>query len=327
MESDLDSLTLTEIIQLQTQLSQALQRRFERPLALAFTDVAGSTQYFARYGDEIGRGLVQRHLDLVAKVLPGAQGRIVDTAGDGAFICFPTADLALQAMVELQESISRENFHFSREQQLQVRCGIHFGPVLTDGVLVSGDAVNLCSRVMSTANGGEIRLTRAVFQELPPTDRLRCELKEVEMKGIDRPVQVFSLDWRDASKFPSSVRILETGMEFQLPDQDLINFGRMRDVRGIPVNDIVLSLDDPQRSGQISRWHFLLRRRPDGFVLCALSSRSTEVDGVAVSQGQEVPLRTGMKVRLSGILTLEFNSKTLAGDSLSPDAIRTRVGY
>src|SRR4249920_1083150 len=122
MDFDAESLTLTELIQLQTHLSQILQRRFERQLALAFTDVAGSTEHFARYGNEAGRALIQRYLDLLDKVLPGAQGRIVDTAGDGAFTCFPGAGLACQAMVDLQQAINEENFRFSREQQLVVRC-------------------------------------------------------------------------------------------------------------------------------------------------------------------------------------------------------------
>src|SRR6476619_1403672 len=115
MNLDVESLTLTEIIQLQTRLSQALQFRFRRDLALAFTDVAGSTQYFARYGNEAGRRLTQRHLDLLHKVLPETGGRIVDTAGDGAFTCFPKADLARQAMVGLQDSIMSENMHFGRD--------------------------------------------------------------------------------------------------------------------------------------------------------------------------------------------------------------------
>jgi class 3 adenylate cyclase len=309
MDFDAESLTLTEIIHLQTQLSQILQRRFERHVILAFTDVAGSTEYFARYGDAAGRTLIQRHLDLLNSVLSGTQGRIVDTAGDGAFTCFPNATRARQAMVELQQSICRENFHFNREHQLMVRCGMHYGPVLTDGVMVSGDAVNLCARVMNTAKGGEIRLTRDLFHELSSSDRLRCrDMQSVEMKGIGRSVEVLILDWRDTAQFPSVVCLLETGKEFRLPDQDVISFGRLREVQGIPANDIVLDLGDEHRSLQISRWHFELRRRPEGFLLRPLSDQVTEVDGAVVTKGRDVPLRPGTKVRLARFLTLEFKS-------------------
>jgi class 3 adenylate cyclase len=308
---DTDSLTLTQIIQLQTELSQALQRRFERRLALGFTDVAGSTEYFARYGDEAGRRLVQRHLDLVSRMVPLAGGRIVDTAGDGAFTCFPNVESARQAMVGLQQSIMKENLHFKREEQLVVRCGIHYGPVLTDGVVVSGDAVNVCARVMASATGGEIRVTRAVFNELSPNNRIPCrDRKMVEMKGISQPVEVLMLDWRDTSQFPASVRVSETGEEFQLPDQDLISFGRLREINGIPANDIVLELPDQRQTLQISRWQFELRRSPEGFRLRPLSDQLTEVEGEAVAKGSEVLLRPGMTVRLAGLMTLEFKARS-----------------
>ena len=89
MSTDLDALTFTEMIQLQTQLGEAVKRRFEKQLCLVFTDVVGSTAYFARFGDAAGRGLQQRHFDLLRHALPAGGGRIVDTAGDGAFAVFP----------------------------------------------------------------------------------------------------------------------------------------------------------------------------------------------------------------------------------------------
>ncbi|MFO0574509.1 MAG: adenylate/guanylate cyclase domain-containing protein [Polyangia bacterium] len=320
MKIDTESLTLTEIIQLQTLLSQTLQRRFEQKLALAFTDVAGSTQYFARYGDEAGRRMVQRHIDLLNKILPGVQGRIVDTAGDGAFTCFPAADAARYAMVELQKEIMHENLLYSREQQLVVRCGIHYGPVLTDGKIVTGDAVNLCARVASSASGGEILVTRAAFHELAPVFRLRCrDVHTLDLKGIGRPVEVLTVDWLDASAFPAKVVLLETHQEFALPDQDLISFGRLRELKGLPANDIALELPDPQQAMKISRWQFELRRRPDGFVLRPVSEQVTEVDGVVVAKGQEVPLRAGMKVRVARLLTLEFKAPVTTAASGSPE--------
>jgi class 3 adenylate cyclase len=86
---DLERMTLTEIIQLQNELSKTLQRRFGRDVALVFTDVVDSTPYFQRFGDEAGRRLLQRHLDLLREVVAAHGGRIVDTAGDGAFSACP----------------------------------------------------------------------------------------------------------------------------------------------------------------------------------------------------------------------------------------------
>jgi hypothetical protein len=70
---NLDSLTLTEIIRLQNQLSAVLARRFERPYALAFSDIVESMAYFARYGDEAGGRLQQQHFDLLTDAMSGTR--------------------------------------------------------------------------------------------------------------------------------------------------------------------------------------------------------------------------------------------------------------
>jgi class 3 adenylate cyclase len=307
---DFDSLSMTEIIRLQDQLSQTLKRRFERRLALAFSDIVDSTRYFARFGNETGRGLQQRHFDLLARITSAHQGRIVDTAGDGGFMCFPAVTNAARALVELQKAISTDNANRQREHQLQVRIGIHFGPVLTDGVQVTGDPVNVCARVASSGAAGEIRLSGEAFRELDDVMlRVRCRpAPTVELKGVGRQVELLVLGWRDQQRFPPTVKVLETCQEITLPDQDVIAFGRLAHHEGVPANDVVLVHPDPNVTAQVSRWHFELRRHPDGFVLRQVSDQLTEVDGLKVPKGAEVPIRVGSTVQLAKALTLRFES-------------------
>lgn len=302
-------LTLTEIIRLQNLLSQELSRRFEVSAALAFADIVGSTAYFARFGDEAGRQLQQLHIDLLQECLPAHGGRIVDTAGDGAFCCFPTPTQAADALVMLLNRVSDRNAHRAREQQLTLRVGIHWGRVLSDGVLVTGDAVNLAARIAATADPGQIRLSREAFQEFDAVRRLMCRpVGAVELKGAPKPLDLMSLEWRDRSRFPSEIFVRETHQVLQLPQHDIVSFGRLEMIEGMPANDIVLSLPDPAATRRISRWHFELRRRSDGYVLRPVSAQFTSVDGQPVEAGQEVPIRPGSVVGLSDVMTLVFSS-------------------
>lgn len=322
---DFGTLSMAEIIRLQNELQQELTRRFQRHAALAFSDMVGSTQYFARFGDAAGRQLQQLHVDLVGECLSRHQGRLVDTAGDGAFVTFPAADAAIGALVELQTAVSRANAARSRDHQLRLRMGAHWGPVLTDGVAVSGDAVNLCARVAGCAEPGEIRLTREMFQESSAAHRLKCRsLGAAELKGVARQLELFVLDWRDRELFPTHIRIEETADERRLPDQDIISFGRLREHEGAAANDVVLTLEDPQRALQISRWHFELRRFPDGFRLRPLSDRQTEVDGAPVPKNGEVAVKAGSKVRVARVLTLTLLSPTSGMPGAS--SLVTRIG-
>ena len=68
---------------------------------------------------------------------------------------------------------------------------------------------------------------------------------------------------------------------------------------------------------RISRWHFELRKLPDGYYLRPVSEQTTEVDGVAVARGGQVQIRPGSKVRLGGVMTLAFFSEQGASVSLA----------
>lgn len=312
---ELDQLTLTELIQLQTRLGETLRRRFEKQLCLAFSDIAGSTEYFARHGDAAGKGLQQRHLDLLAQALRQHGGRLVDTAGDGAFVVFPSVDAGAAAFIGLQRALSTQNEGYPREHQLLLRVGVHFGPALTDGALVSGDAVNFAARVCGAAAPGEVRLSRAAFRELGKDLRLRCRgLPPVALKGIADLQELVALDCFDRSLLPAKVRVLETGEEFALPAQDTIAFGRLAERNGIVANDIVLTLPDAEKARQVSRWHFELRRRAGGFLLRSVTDQSTVVDGVTLAKGDERPVLPGATVRLGKVLTLELLAEAAPAD-------------
>lgn len=310
MNVDLDTMSLTEMIRLQTQISQVLTRRFERPLALGFTDIVGSTAYFARFGDEAGRALQQLHHDLLSEAIGPYEGRVVDTAGDGAFTCFPDIPKALGGFVAFLQQASRENESRNRENQLVVRLGVHYGGVLTDGVIVSGDAVNFCARVASTAEPGELRISATALRETPNDIRVRATpLPPVHVRGYVDPILMFRFDWRDELSLPGLVVVRETGDTFRLPRQDIITFGRFRGEEGMPTNDVVLLLRDKQLEQRVSRWHFELRRKGNTFVLRPLSRQQVEVDGQIVETGFEAPISPGSMVRLSKTVTLEFRSR------------------
>jgi hypothetical protein len=132
-------------------------------------------------------------------------------------------------------------------------------------------------------------------------------LPPAPLKGIPGVIELLVLGWQDRSLFPTAVRIEETGAEIPLPPQDTISFGRLADDGGgLSGNDIVLTAPEPGATQSISRFHFELRRKADGFVLRALTPRLTEVDGAEIAQGGEARIGPGSIVRVARVLTLRF---------------------
>ena len=303
--TNFSALSMTDIIRLQNELQQELTRRFECSLALVFSDIVGSTSYFSRFGDAAGRQLQQLHMDLLSACIVPTGGRIADTAGDGAFIAFPNATAAVNGIIAFEGLMARANETRNHQHQLLVRIGVHWGTVLSDGVAVSGDSVNLCARVCASAGVGEVRLTRAVFDELGREHRLSCRsIGETPLHGFDSPLELLVFEWRDESQFPRGVLIEETSEQVSLPRKDVVTFGRLRDHNGTRANDIVLGHPDPELARQISRWHFELRRSEHGMHLMALSDSVTTVDGRDVARGQAVAVRAGTRICIADVLTL-----------------------
>ena len=324
--TDFSALSMTEIIRLQNELQQELTRRFECSLALVFSDIVGSTSYFSRFGNAAGRQLQQMHSDLLSTCIVSAGGRIVDTAGDGAFVVFPHVASAISGIVAFENLLVRENIRRSDQQELIVRVGIHWGSVLSDGVAVSGDAVNLCSRVCASADAGEVRLTRAVFDELGREHRLSCRsVGETAVRGLDHPVELLAFEWRDQSQFPTRVLIEETDERFELPRKDVVTFGRLPDHNGARANDIVLRHPDPELSRQISRWHFELRRSEHDLRLLVLSDSVTTVDEREVGRGEAVAVRSGTRIRVADVLTLVLVGPVQQYPDHDPDSTMIRL--
>jgi hypothetical protein len=218
-------------------------------------------------------------------------------------------------MIQLQHRVVEANSEREPDHHLVLRIGVHFGMVLTDDTVVTGDNVNLCSRIATAGAPNEITVTRAAFLELPTRLRLRCRpVPPITPKGFSKPVELMALEWQEKVQVPTRVRVEETREEFTLPPRDTISFGRLREVNGHPANDVVLTHPSVDNTLLISRWHFELRRTNEGLRLRVLSDQLTEVDGVEVKKGDEVPLRPGTTVRLSRVLTLRF--LTDAQDSL-----------
>jgi class 3 adenylate cyclase len=247
---------------------------------MAFSDIVARRPYFARFGDAVGRQLHQLHFDLLGQAAADAQGRIVDAVGDGVFCVFPGAEAGVRGIVALQQAMARENVARAREHQLTVRIGLHWGSVLTDGTLVTGDSVHVAARVARAAEPGGVYLTRQVFLEFGPALRLLCHpIGTRELKGVAQPGRAPRARLARSRRLPRRVLIEETEEHIALPQQDIVSFGRLHEPEGARANDIVLFHPDPIRSRQISRWHFELRRTPEGLRLRTLSDGVTTIDG------------------------------------------------
>jgi hypothetical protein len=297
---DFDRLDLPALLDLQTQVRSTLTSRFESQQALVCVELADAE---FRIGQP-DSGLPKRCYGLLADASAPHGGRIFAIEGDSLRACYPSGKVALRAVLSFIDAVTEHNYKCAREDQIMVAIGLHWGPVLTNGRLVTGPSVSTVVRIAEAAGRSRVLLSQHALNQIPRVTQAICTPVATSIGG---DLELYSLPWGDERWLASKVRIEESGELFALPPQDIIGFGRLDAlVDGARANDIVLTHPDGESQLAISRWHFELRRTRRGHVLRSMSSQPTEVDGKLIECRHEAPVRPGTIVRLAQVMTLRF---------------------
>ena len=195
------------------------ESRSERVLqAIMFTDIEGSVSLDQTLGTDRYARVLTRHGELFYEALAAVgEGVVEKHTGDGFMARFTRPSDAVGAALRFQWLLRHEDWNMA--QPLRVRIGIHQGEIL---LLASektmpgtiGAPVNLAARVMSMAEGGQVLLTHAVFDDARQFVKTIPEVPAPEqaalgweahgayrVKGLEEPVDIFEVGERRHAPF------------------------------------------------------------------------------------------------------------------------------
>ena len=151
-----------------------------------FVDVVGSTQLAAAIGDGPFAERLGDFIQLLRRQLDRYQGRLVDTAGDGALALFDSPARAIACAEAVRDGV--------RALGLQVRAGVHTGEMERGpGGTIRGIAVHTGARVAALAGPGEIMVSRTI-RDLVAGAPVRLESRgSHELKGVPGSWELFAV--------------------------------------------------------------------------------------------------------------------------------------
>lgn len=164
-------------------------------LAVLFADLVESTALYRNLGDIEALKVVSTCLDTLKAVLPRHQGRLVKMLGDAVMCLFPDADCAVEAAMAMQREIALLH---PRGLELQIRIGLHTGPVVVGGDDIYGDTVNVAAYLADAATPGQILIAETTGEELG--EELReavCPMFDAVLKTTLARTAVCEVRWRD----------------------------------------------------------------------------------------------------------------------------------
>lgn len=193
---------------------------------LLFADLVGFTALSENMDPEDLRSIQQAYFSAVTEPVREQGGWIEKYIGDAILAVFglPLAaendpDRAARAALGMQAALVKLNAHLEEDHSihlpapLQMRIGIHTGAVVASikgpgDFVITGEAVNLASRLQNAAPVGGILVSQDTYRHLRGAFDLQL-LDPIKFKGKNEPMQVYRLQ---AAK-PRSFRTRKRGVE------------------------------------------------------------------------------------------------------------------
>ena len=162
---------------------------------------------------------------LAGAILPAIAehgGRIVKNTGDGFLAEFASAVEAVRAATQFQTQIHELSAGSTEDGRLAFRVGINIGDVIVEPHDIFGDDVNIAARLEGIAEPGGICISSSAY------DRVRgklaiefADLGEQNLKNIARPVHVYRVQIKGATKSASPLTLPNRPSIAVLPFQNL----------------------------------------------------------------------------------------------------------
>jgi len=215
-------------------VTEEAARRVHHPsgtVTFLFTDIEQSTRMWETRREAMQVALA-RHDQLLRSVIESAGGYVFKTVGDAFCAAFGVAVDAMGAAVAAQRALSAEEWPQGLE--LRVRMALHSGSCEERGGDYFGPPVNRVARLLATAHGGQVVMSRVtadlVRDVLPERVALR-DLGEHWLKDLGQPERVFQLDAGGLrSEFPPLASLTNPALRHNLPSPASNFVGREREL-------------------------------------------------------------------------------------------------
>jgi adenylate cyclase len=165
-----------------------------RLAAIMFTDMVGYTA-LGQKNESLSLALVEEQRKLIRPILNRHDGREVKTMGDSFLVEFSSALNAVRCAYDIQRTAREYNISLPEQRRVHLRIGVHLGDVINFQGDISGDAVNVASRINHLADDGAVCLTRQVYDQVQNKFELPLKsLGPTSLKNVNTPVEVYRME-------------------------------------------------------------------------------------------------------------------------------------
>lgn len=159
-------------------------------VTILFTDLKGSTKLYNDLGDVKAFSLVRNHFSILFDKIKINNGVPIKTIGDAVMGVFLNESDAIKASLEIQETLIKYYETKPKNEQLELKIGLHSGPALlvtlNDKLDYFGQSVNIAARVQGSALPNEVVFGEEIYKrnEILLKKYKNITLNEKKLKGL-----------------------------------------------------------------------------------------------------------------------------------------------
>ena len=161
--------------------------------SILFADIVRSTELYERLGDLDAKLRVAECLERLTAHIVSHEGRVVKSMGDGLLCAFDEEEKAVWAALSMGARAG--------EGELEIKVGVHSGPVVEDEGDIFGDAVNTAARIAELAKPSEILLSSDMESFLPSfMEAVARPVPPIEVKGKREPLELLAIQFAELER-------------------------------------------------------------------------------------------------------------------------------
>jgi class 3 adenylate cyclase len=167
-----------------------------KKMAVLFTDIVGSSEFFKKNGDIEGRKMLRIHQDLASPAVNEFGGKVVKMLGDSVMAYFLNPEDALKSAIKIQQKFQAYNAETKGKGEIHIRLCVHYGDGILDEGDIFGDVVNMAAKFLPLASGDEILISRELHSTIKNIPLVRFDSFEVPKSNIAiRDLKLFKVIW------------------------------------------------------------------------------------------------------------------------------------
>jgi len=143
--------------------------------------------------------LLKTHNDLLREEFSKFNGDEIKNTGDGFLVKFSNTLDSVKSAISIQKCLDLYNTTKDKNEQINIRIGLHLADVEQSEDDIHGDGVNIAARIEPFADSGGICLSRQLYDQV--NNKIKFDINrlgEKKLKNITKPMEIYnvSLPWK-----------------------------------------------------------------------------------------------------------------------------------